>query len=213
MAPHNFLKPFLPMGPVSAMQKSSVSPNSDDFISMSQSMVENELMLVENEKLSESTDSVVEDEPSFDQSDYNSKPRRVQFISSPQFLSPRRRKMDDSLIDLNLTDNGTPKAIIRDRFKRVSIALSDKEFELESERQARLDLEKEHQELQEFTRLESESDSVYGGDVSDSGNDKSMVDKLKWYEKSYKDSEELNRELGKVVTESKQEISELSTTI
>ena len=88
MAPHNFLKPLLPTGPVCAMQNSLVRSNSDDFTIMSQSMVEKELMLIENEKLSESTDSIVEDEPS---------PGSVQYISSPRFLSPRSRKIDELL--------------------------------------------------------------------------------------------------------------------
>ena len=80
------------------------------------------------------------------------KRKTVNFVHSPQFCSPRR-KIRNSLIDLNTNDEGgTPKAVIRDKFKRVSLALTSREVELERERIARLEAESELQELQEFTR-------------------------------------------------------------
>ena len=129
--------------------------------------------------------------PPFNDSVFEKK--RVKFVSSPQFLTPKKRI--NNYVDLNGTDNGTPKAIIRDKYKRVSMALTTREEELEKEREARIYLEREHQELQEFTRLESE-----GLDderrMSVHSNSPETMERLKWYEKSFKDSESLNLELS-----------------
>ena len=110
--------------------------------------------------------------------------RSVRFVDSPQFLSPKIPR-NRNPIDLNLTDNGTPKAVIRDKFKRVSIALTSREEELERERQARIELEREHEELQEFTRLESESgvDDERRMSTISGGSDYELHDKIKFYEK------------------------------
>merc|ERR1719186_2064801 len=140
--------------------------------------------------------------------------RCVKFVSSPQFMSPKR-KFNSSIIDLNLTDNGTPKAVIRDKFKRVSIALTSREVELDRERQARFDLEREHQELQEFTRLESEAgvDEERRMSVARSGSESDLLDRMKWLEKSYKDGENMNLQLGKSLSESKQECNHLKLVV
>ena len=124
--------------------------------------------------------------------------RSVRFVDSPQFLSPKLPR-NRNPIDLNLTDNGTPKAVIRDKFKRVSIALTSRDQELERERQARIDLEREHQELQEFTRLESESgvDDERRMSTVSGGSDYELQDKIKFYEKSFLDVEKLNLDLNK----------------
>ena len=53
---------------------------------------------------------------------------------------------------MSVEDGSTPKAVIRDKFRRVSLALSSSEMELEHERLVRLEVETELQELQEFTR-------------------------------------------------------------
>ena len=54
--------------------------------------------------------------------------------------------------NMSVEDGSTPKAVIRDKFRRVSLALSSSEMELEHERLVRLEVETELQELQEFTR-------------------------------------------------------------
>merc|ERR1711952_177798 len=93
-------------------------------------------------------------------------------------------------------DGGTPKAVIRDKFKRVSIALSSRELELERERLARMEAESELQELQEFTRLEDESgvNQERKNSMEHEGfNDN--AEKVKFLEKSFKDAERLNLEL------------------
>ena len=140
--------------------------------------------------------------------------RCVKFVSSPQFMSPKR-KFNSSIIDLNLTDNGTPKAVIRDKFQRMSIALTSREVELDRERQARFDLEREHQELQEFTRLESEAgvDEERRMSVASSGSESDLLDRMKWLEKSYKDGENMNLQLGKSLSESKQECNHLKLVV
>ena len=70
------------------------------------------------------------------------KRKTVNFLQSPKFLSPRRSFFSStltdpgrSLLELNSTDDGgTPKAVIRQNYKRVSLALSSRELELEKER-------------------------------------------------------------------------------
>ena len=106
----------------------------------------------------------------------------MKFLMSPLFLSRRRPK---NYSNSNLIDNGTPKAVIRDRYRKVSIALTNREVELEKERQARLELEKEHQELQEFTRLEDETGVCEERRMLSRGLDADMPEKLKFYEKSF----------------------------
>ena len=157
---------------------------------------------------------MMEDEASMVDDSIFEKKRCVKFVQSPQFLSPRR-KFNNSIIDLNLTDNGTPKAVIRDKYKRVSIALTSREVELDRERQARIDIEREHLELQEFTRLESESgvDEERRMSVVSGGSDSDMVDRLRWLEKSYKDGESLNLQLGKQLAETRQECNQLKLVV
>ena len=197
----------------------NLSLASADF-NMSHNTMEQQLDNMEAKRLSEldmmeEDESYMVDESVFEQLDAGTslqvdKKRAVKFVSSPQFMSPRR-KFNSSIADLNLTDNGTPKAVIRDKYKRVSIALTSRQVELDMERQARLDLEREHLELQEFTRLESESgvEDERRMSVASGGSDADLVDKLKWYEKSFKDSERLNIGLGKELSEFKQESSKL----
>ena len=152
---------------------SNLSLASADF-NMSHGTMEHQLDTMKARRLNE-FDEMEEDE--FDESVFEklgrsnifpispkSRTRSVKFVGSPQFLSPRRPLNDYA--DLNLTDNGTPKAVIRDKYKRASIALTSREVELDMERQAGLDLEREHQELQEFTRLESESGVEERGPMS-----------------------------------------------
>ena len=123
------------------------------------------------------------------------KRKTVNFVHSPKFLSPRK-SFSQSIIDLNSTDDGgTPKAVIRDKYKRVSLAL-------ERERMERLEAESELQELQEFTRLEDES-GVYQERKSSIGNDSVFAheDQTRFLEKSFKDAESLNLELKKQIHE------------
>ena len=83
------------------------------------------------------------------------KRKTVNFVQSPKFLSPRRSfstSVFDNVMNRSVEDGSTPKEVIRDKFRRVSMALSTREMELERERSVRLEVETELQELQEFTR-------------------------------------------------------------
>ena len=163
--------------------------------------------------ISEEEEKLVEIEEENETSHLKVVPRKrknVNFVNSPQFCSPRR-KISNSLIDLNTTDEGgTPKAIIRDKYKRVSLALNSREVELERERMARQEAESELQELQEFTRLEDESgvtqerqaplEEVFVHEKSD---------QVKFLERSFKDAERLNLELTKELNDKRQELNVL----
>ena len=193
----------------------NLSLASVDF-NLSRSVMESQLDDMEVRRLEElETCNATEEEhdESVFESDFaqRSRSRSVRFLSSPQFLSPRR---PPGILgaDLNSTDNGTPKAVIRDKYKRVSIALTSREVELDKERQARLDLEREHQELQEFTRLESESgvEDERRMSQTSAGTDADVLDKLKFYEKSFRDIEKLNLDLQKELSESKQNRAKLN---
>ena len=72
------------------------------------------------------------------------KRKTVNFVQSPKFLSPRRSFFSSTILDTT-DDGGTPKAVIRDKFKRVSLALSSRETELEREKTARMEAEFELQ--------------------------------------------------------------------
>ena len=206
-APHKFTKPLLPLDfnlPMLAEDSSHVSCQSESLanlslasadFNLSHTTLDIQLRTQEARRMEEL--DMMEDEASMVDDSVFEKKRCVKFVQSPQFLSPRR-KFNNSIIDLNLTDNGTPKAVIRDKYKRVSIALTSREVELDRERQARIDIEREHLELQEFTRLESESgvDEDRRMSVVSRGSDSDMVDRLRWLEKSYKDGESLNLQLG-----------------
>ena len=127
------------------------------------------------------------------------------------FLSPKPPRI--ARFDLSSTEDGTtPKAVIRDKYKRVSLALSDREHELERERQERLETEAELKELQEFTRLEDES-----GIYQDMKNkveevfDDQRIEKLLFLEKSVSDSEKMILDLRKDLDEKKKEAIALSS--
>ena len=72
------------------------------------------------------------------------KRKTVNFVQSPKFLSPRRSFFSSTMLDTT-DDGGTPKAVIRDKYKRVSLALTSRETELEKERTARMEAEVELQ--------------------------------------------------------------------
>merc|ERR1719317_648969 len=225
LAPHKFLKPLLPLelpsladDPFTSQAESfgNLSVASADF-NVSTSTMETQLASIEARRLDELDNmnymdeaaeiSVFADEP---EGLRKVRSRSVRFVESPQFLSPKRPRNRDP-IDLNLTDNGTPKAVIRDKFKRVSIALTSREEELDKERQARIELEREHHELQEFTRLESESgvEEERRMSTASRGSDYELQDKMKFYEKSFLDTEKLNLDLNKELSERKQECAKL----
>jgi len=226
-APQKFLKPLLPLDlpmlaenpfPSREETQGNLSLASVDF-NLSRSVMESQLDDMEVRRLEEleTLDATEEQQDvSVFEEDFpqRSRSRSVRFLSSPQFLSPRRPP-GILTADLNSTDNGTPKAVIRDKYKRVSIALTSREVELDKERQARLDLEREHQELQEFTRLESESgvDDERRMSQASAGTDADLLDKLKYYEKSFTDIEKLNLDLRKELSESKQNGTKLHSEV
>merc|ERR1712026_4798 len=121
-----------------------------------------------------------------------------------------RRKMPLIVEQSTPTDDGgTPKAVIRDKFKRVSIALSSRELELERERLARMEAESELQELQEFTRLEDESgvNQERKNSMEHEGFNDDNAEKVKFLEKSFKDAERLNLELKKELNDKRNELN------
>ena len=139
------------------------------------------------------------------------KRKTVNFVQSPQFLSPKVFR--NPRLELSSTEDGaTPKAVIRDKFKRVSLALSDREQELERERQERLETEAELNELREFTRLEDES-GVYHDMKSkvDEVCDDQRMEKLMFLEKSVLDSEKMILDMRKDLEEKKKENVTLSS--
>ena len=126
----------------------------------------------------------------------------VSFATSPSmFVSPLRKRQKEDL--LNLTDGGTPKAVIRENFRRVSQHLSKREQELVA-------LEQEHKELQEFTRLEDEAGILEDrrSSVASNGSDGS-AERMRFLEKSFADAQALNVALTKDLAVLRQEHSQV----
>ena len=210
MATGAFLRPLpkTDFQPPGGFLTPTLSVTQDDFMEHLKSEEEEKLEEVDEED-NETSWSKLEPSP-------DPVPRRkrktVNFVHSPQFCSPRR-KIRNSLIDLNPTDEGgTPKAVIRDKFKRVSLALTSREVELERERIARLEVESELQELQEFTRLEDESGVTQERKASIDGDVflEDNSDQVKFLERSFKDAERLNLELKKDLNDKRHELNVLT---
>ena len=204
MAPSAFLRP----SPVAAMD---VPPMPDFDLSSSLSMApevfEDHLKSQEEEKLEEIEDeNWLQPVPS---PAVRRKRKTVNFCHSPQFLSPRRKMPLIVEQSTPTDDGGTPKAVIRDKYKRVSIALSSREQELERERLARMEAESELQELQEFTRLEDESgvNQERKNSMEHEGFNDDNAEKVKFLEKSFKDAERLNLELKKELNDKRNELN------
>merc|ERR1719193_2285404 len=96
-------------------------------------------------------DSLEEETEPIDEKKLMKKRCTVMFKSPepPSRLLPVPELDSSHILDISM-DNGTPKALIRDKYKRVSMILNQKEQELEH-------LQKEYNELEEFSRLEHEA--------------------------------------------------------